>query len=361
MKTVVLAAFGLLAALPSYAMAQDGKEILNASGVRGGLVVVIGCARVELPAELRPSDSYLVRALDSDTGRVAAVRAHLAKKGLYGPVAAARLTGSQLPYVDSLVNLIVVTSDTPKIPRDEMMRVLAPLGVIADIRKEKVEITRKPWPEELDEWNHYLHNASNNAVSKDTAVDPPKGLRWTGGPKYARSHEHFASVSAMVTAGGRMFYIIDEGPISSVYMPPRWSLVARDAFSGVRLWKKPITNWESHLRGFRSGPPEIGRLLVARGEKVYVALGYAKPVTVLDAATGKELASLPGTGGARELLLAGKRLYVLADDMTSQEYDQRKKWIDQTAPKLEIIWQFPRTATRMYGTQRVVSINTASP
>ena len=360
MKTVVLAAFGLLAALPSYAMAQDGKEILNASGVRGGLVVVIGCARVELPAELRPSDSYLVRALDSDTGRVAAVRAHLAKKGLYGPVAAARLTGSQLPYVDSLVNLIVVTSDTPKIPRDEMMRVLAPLGVIADIRKGKVEITRKPWPEELDEWNHYLHNASNNAVSKDTAVDPPKGLRWTGGPKYARSHEHFASVSAMVTAGGRMFYIIDEGPISSVYMPPRWSLVARDAFSGVRLWKKPITNWESHLRGFRSGPPEIGRLLVARGEKVYVALGQAKPVTVLDAATGKELASLPGTGGARELLLAGKRLYVLADDMTSQEYDQRKKWIDQTAPKLEIIWQFPRTATRMYGTQRVVSINTAS-
>ena len=69
----------------------------------------------------------------------------------------------------------------------------------------------------------------------------------------------------MVTAGGRVFYIIDEGPISSVYLPPQWKLVARDAFSGVLLWQKPITNWESQLRGFRSGPPEIGRRLVADG------------------------------------------------------------------------------------------------
>jgi outer membrane protein assembly factor BamB len=358
MKTVVLAAFGLLAALPSYAIAQDSKAILNVSGVKGGLVVVIGCGRTELPAELRPSEAYLVCALDSDRRRVANVRTHLTEKGLYGSVTAARVVGGQLPYVDSLVNLIVVAGDTPNISEDEMMRTLAPRGVIADIRKGKVEITRKPRPENLDEWNHYLHNASNNAVSGDTVVGPSKGLRWTGGPKYARSHEHFASVSAMVSAGGRIFYIIDEGPISSVYMPPKWSLVARDAFSGVLLWRKPITNWESHLRGFRSGPPEIGRLLVARGEKVYVALGRSKPVTVLDAATGKELANIRGTDGAGELLLAGKRLYVLADDMTGYEHDQRKKWIDRTAPKLEIIWRFPRTPIRMYGTQRVVSINT---
>ena len=49
----------------------------------------------------------------------------------------------------------------------------------------------------------------------------------------------------------------------------------------------PITNWEAHLRGFRSGPPEIGRRLVATGDRVYVALDYGEPVTVLDAATGE--------------------------------------------------------------------------
>jgi len=350
----------ILACGSNYALAADSaKAVVERSGVKGGLVVVIGCDSPALLEGLRGAGPYLVHGLDVDPKTVSAARQYLGKKNLYGPVTVSRLRGTQLPYTDSLVNLIVITRSGPKIPRDEMMRVLAPLGVIADIRKGKIEITRKAWPENLDEWTHYLHDASNNAVSGDTTVGPPQGIRWTCGPKYARSHEHFASVSAMVTAGGRIFYIIDEGSISSVYMPPKWKLVARDAFSGVLLWKKPIVHWESHLRGFRAGPPEIGRALVARGEKVYVALGYATPVAVLDAATGKELASLRGTGGARELLLAGKRLYVLADDTTSREYDQRKKWIDRTVPKLKIIWHFPRTPIRMYGTQRIVAINTA--
>ena len=359
--TATAACLMILACGSNYALAADSANaVVETSGVKGGLVVVIGCDSPALLEGLRGAGAYLVHGLDVDPKKVSAARQYLGKKNLYGPVTVSRLRGTQLPYTDSLVNLIVIARNGPKIPADEMMRVLAPLGVIADIRKGKTEITRKPWPAGLDEWTHYLYNAANNAVSGDTVVGPPRGIRWTGGPKYARSHEHFASVSAMVTAGGRIFYIIDEGPISSVYMPPQWKLVARDAFSGVLLWKKPIADWESHLRGFRSGPPEIGRALVARGEKVYVAPGYAKPVAVLDAATGKELASLRGTEGAGELLLAGKRLYVLADDMTRQEYDRRKKWIDRTVPKLEIIWRFPRTPIRMYGTQRVVSINTDS-
>jgi len=93
-------------------------------------------------------------------------------------------------------------------------------------------------------------------------------------------------MSAVVTAAGRVFYIIDEGPISSVFLPPKWKLVAREAFSGVLLWERPITEWESHLRGFRSGPPEIGRRMVAAGDRVYVSLGYGEPVTALDASTG---------------------------------------------------------------------------
>ena len=112
------------------------------------------------------------------------------------------------------------------------------MKISPETRNLKLEtFYRKPWPAELDQWSHFLHDASNNAVSQDTEVDPPQGLRWTCGPEYARSHEHFSSMSAMVTAGGRIFYIIDEGPISSVYLPPQWKLVARDAFSGVLLWQ----------------------------------------------------------------------------------------------------------------------------
>ncbi|MDP6633956.1 MAG: PQQ-binding-like beta-propeller repeat protein [Phycisphaerae bacterium] len=338
---------------------DSAKAIIEASGIKGGLVVVIGCGNARLLEDLHKAGPYLIHGLDDDPAKVAAARKRLLGRNIYGPVTVSTVNDRLLPYVDSLVNMIVLTGET-RIPPAEMTRTLCPKGVIVDVRKAEIKISSKHGTAKLDEWTHYLYDATNNAVSKDTLVGPPHGIRWTCGPKYARSHEHMASVSAMVSAGGRIFYIIDEGPISSVYMPPKWSLIARDAFSGVLLWKKPITNWESHLRGFRSGPPEIGRLLVARGQKVYVALGYAKPVSVLDAATGKETATLPGTGGARELLLAGKRLYVLADDMTSDEYDQRKKWIDQTVPKLEIIWRFPRTPVRMYGTQRIAAINTAT-
>lgn len=355
MKKTALFALAVLSAALSAAQAQEARQILDASGVKGGLVVAIGCEDPSFLAGLRLGDSYLVHGLDPDPGKVAHAREYLQEKGLYGPVTVSRLKGSQLPYLDNLVNAVVVTGDKGQISEDEMIRVLAPRGVIVDARRSQLKITRKPWPRELDEWTHYLYNASNNAVSGDTAVAPPRGLQWTCGPEYARSHEHFGSVSAMVSAAGRVFYIIDEGAISSVFLPPKWKLVARDAFNGVLLWQHPITNWESPLRGFRSGPPEIGRRLIAIGERVYVTLGYGKPVSILDAATGKEREVLSGTEGARELLYRDGTLCVLADDMTAADHDVRKKWINETAPTLTG-YQFPKNAIPMYGNQRIVAL-----
>jgi len=357
----ILAALALAAG--AGASPDSARALIKASGVRGGLVVVVGCDDPSLLAALRAAGPYLIHGLDADPGKIAAARSHLLRRGLYGTVTVSRLKGAQLPYVDSLVNLIVVTGPT-KIPTDEMLRVLAPGGAIADMRKSEIVATRKPWPAELDEWTHYLYDASNNAVSNDVAVGPPQGLRWTCGPRYARSHEHFASMSAMIAAGGRLFTIIDEGPISSVYLPPRWNLVARDAFSGVLLWKEPIANWEAHLRGFRSGPPEIGRRMVATGDRVYAALGYGEPVTVLDAATGKKLATLASTSGARELLLTNGVLYVLADNMTAAQHNARRDRINRefmrADPRLSIWRRLPRKALPIYGVQRVLAIATAT-
>jgi len=337
----------------------SARAVLEASGVKGGLVAVVGCGRPAFLADLEAAGPYLVHGLDADPDKVAAAREHLLRKGLYGPVTVSRLTGAELPYVDGLVNLLVLLGPAP-VPKDEMLRVLAPLGAVVDARGNTLAVIRKPRPAELDEWTHFLHDASGNAVSRDTRVGPPQGLRWTCGPRFARSHEHFASASAMVAAGGRLFYIIDEGPIASVYLPPRWRLVARDAASGVLLWKRPISNWESHLRGFRSGPPEIARRLVAVGDRVYAALDYGDPVTVLDAASGRPLARLAGTDGARELVWADGVLYVLADDMTAEEHEARKRWIERIAPTLEIWYRFPRRPVAIYGTPRIVAIHTGS-
>jgi len=366
MKKTALIVAGLLTTISSMEASQDAGKILEISGVQGGLVVVIGCDSPELLEGLRAGDSYVVHGLDRDPGKVAAARVYLREKGLYGSVTAARWDGSQLPFADDLVNLLVESGESNS-TTDEIVRVLAPNGVAVKLSPDTRHLTpdaffRKPWPAEIDGWSHFLHDASNNAVSSDTVVEPPKGLRWTCGPAYARSHEHFSSMSAMVTAGGRIFYIIDEGPISSVYLPPQWKLVARDAFSGVLLWERPITNWEAHLRGFRSGPPEIGRRLVATDDRIYGAFDYGESVAVFDAATGKELATVPNTDGARELLLTDTTLFVLADDMTAAQHNERREAINQgflrTSPELSIWQRLQRKAYPMYGTQRIVAIST---
>ena len=228
MTTHAFFALGFLTTISSIAASQDAKQILDASGVRGGLVVVIGCSSPTLLVELRASESYLLHGLDRDPGKVAAARSYLREKGLYGPVTVFRWDGASLPYVDNVVNLVVVPNGR-QVPDDEIDRVLAPRGALVILQSpaSSLQPLKKPWPAKLDEWSHYLYDASNNAVSRDTTVGPPRGLRWTCGPEFARSHEHFASMSAMVTAGGRLFYVIDEGPISSVYLPSQWKLVAK--------------------------------------------------------------------------------------------------------------------------------------
>jgi len=105
MNTVTLIALGLIATCFSDAKAQDAKQTLDASGVQGGLVVVIGCNRPALLADMQSCGPFLVHGLDRDPARVAAARRYLLEKGLYGLVTVSRLQGTQLPFVDSLVNL----------------------------------------------------------------------------------------------------------------------------------------------------------------------------------------------------------------------------------------------------------------
>lgn len=103
-----------------------------------------------------------------------------------------------------------------------------------------------PWPNNIDEWTHYLHGADGNPVAKDRVVAPPEHYQWTGGPMWMRSHETDSSISTIVTAKGRLFYIEDQAPISLAgnhSLIDKWFLVARDAFNGVILWKVPIRRW----------------------------------------------------------------------------------------------------------------------
>jgi len=313
------------------------EGILKDTGVAGGLVVHVGCGNGRLTAALHAGDGYLVQGLAADPEDIAAAREHVHSLGLTGKVLIDRWQGGSLPYLDNLVNLVVV--DTRYAMRDagsEILRILAPHGVaVAREKGNEAWLSRishpvsrigdgfsmftKPVPAEIDEWTHYLHGPDNNAVARDRVVGAPRRMQWVADPRWTRHHNYLNSISSVVTADGRVFYIVDEASPANMNLPGRWALVARGAFNGVMLWKKPMGSWAWHRQRFRSGPPQLPRLLVASGQRVYAPLGLGEPVSAIDATTGKSVATFAETKGAEEIILADKTLLVLKGDAVAEQ------------------------------------------
>ena len=284
---------------------DQARHILQTSGVKGGLVVHVGCGDGKLTAALGAGDAFLVHGIDADASNVDKARAQVHSLGFYGKVSVGTFDGKNLPYVDNLVNLLVA-GDLGEVAMDEVMRVLTPGGAACVKRDDHWTKTVKPWPKDIDDWSHHLQGPDNNPVANDKVVASPRGLKWTCGPRWARSHEFLSSLSAMVSAEGRLFYAFDEGltGITDKPIPDRWTLIARDAFNGVLLWKRPLANWGAGAwrnRALRSTPRMVPYLMVAGGQRLFIVLDEAKGVSALDAATGKLQATYEGTAKALEM------------------------------------------------------------
>ncbi len=331
-------AAGIQAASPE----QTALTIIEQSGIKGGFIVHLGCGDGKLTAALRINDSYQVQGIDRDAGNVSSARKHIHALGVYGEVSADYLSGKSLPYTDNLVNLLVCENATAEgIPINEILRVLVPDGIAfikgADNGWEK---THKPRPDNIDEWTHYLHSATGNAVAKDDVVGPPRHLQWIGNPRWSRHHDRMASTSAMVSANGRLFYIMDEGSRISIQLPAKWQLIARDAFNGTVLWKRNIPDWQNHLWPLKSGPTHLARRLVAEGDRVFVTLGYNAPVVTLDAATGKTLNTFADSEGTEEVIHTNGVVYLLVNkgEMETSRFAPKLNVGDQARVDKEFHW-----------------------
>lgn len=297
---------------------HEAQRIIAETGVRGGLVVHLGCGDGRLTAALRASDRYTVHGLEADPAKVQAGREYVDRLGIYGPVSIEHFAGTTLPYADNLVNL-VVAEDRGRVAMGEVLRVLAPGGVACVREAGAWRKTVKPRPADIDEWTHFLHDAGNNAVARDRVVAPPRSLQWVAPPLWLRSHETPSGFEGLVTSAGRVFYLLDEGliGITDQRLPERWSLVCRDAFNGRFLWKRPVDPWGwpewapnkfvgvdwTTITGGRTVVPEANqRRIVADGPRLYATLGYRGPLSILDAATGEVRATVAGTEPVREIL-----------------------------------------------------------
>lgn len=321
----------------------NARTLLELSGTTGGIVVHLGAGDGRLAAALAAGDSFTVHGLETDAAKVAAARKMLMAKGVYGRVSVEQFSCKRLPYTDNLINLVVV-EDIGLVESGEVMRVLAPEGAFCVCESDQWICVRKPRPDSIDAWTHFLHGPDNNAVADDDVVGQPRSLQWLAAPLWLRSHETPSGIQSPVSDGKRLFYFFDEGliGITDERLPDRWSLICRDAFNGRQLWRRPLGNWGwrewayerfagtdwTELRAARTNvPDENQRRIVAVGDRVYTTLEYRGSVTILDGATGNTIGEVEGTAGTSEILVAEKigvaYLSMLPQDMAKRRGDAK--------------------------------------
>ena len=93
--------------------------------------------------------------------------------------------------------------------------------------------------------------------------------------------------------------------------------VARDKFQD--------NDWTTIVGGRTVVPNENERRLVVDGNRLYATLEYRGPLTILDASTGKTLASVAETAPARQILVAGGVVVVYSQVADTVNYQRKNK------------------------------------
>jgi len=278
------------------------KHLIAASGARGGLCVNLGLDQGELAAELAGSSRFLVHGLSPDTRQVQLARQRIQERRLHGRASVDQCSLAELPYVDNLVNVVIVDGLPVLLGKGlavrEVVRVLRPGGVallggrqgadgrpltedrlkalLAGAGVTNCQILRK----------HGLWARIRKPRAGDRALEAvPSRVQWMAGPTWSRGH--FSTLN-WSSAGGRIFCVLDEAP-TQVEGPARVFLSARDAFNGLLLWKRAMPGTWAYPALRRAA----GKLL-ATESRVYTVLRENGPLVALDAATGRTLKTHDG-------------------------------------------------------------------
>jgi hypothetical protein len=188
-------------AAPNPVTEINSEQLIAEEVGHGGLVVQVGCRDATLMVSLAEAPNVLVQGLIRDRDRLQDVRDQIRGAGLYGRVSAVPWEAPFLPYADSMVNLLLVTDERAGLERNEIDRVLTPLGVAWIERGGVLTSYRKGWPNDVDQWTHARYDAAGNAVSRDKRVGP-RGSPLTS--QAALEGEAAASLLAISPADGRV-------------------------------------------------------------------------------------------------------------------------------------------------------------
>ncbi|MBM3888710.1 MAG: PQQ-like beta-propeller repeat protein, partial [Verrucomicrobia bacterium] len=343
------------------AEAALAKEVLQTSGVKSGLILHLGCGRTQTPgltAALAAQSGWLVHGLALDDAACARARRAIEAKGLAGRAMVERINFKDLPYLTDLANLVVVEDlaalAARGVSRDELMRVLAPGGVLCVREGARWTRTVNPRPREMDDWTHPQHGADGNMVSEDRLVRFPLGLRWLDG--LPLNLNRWAACRGWVVANGRVFTLSSTELENVGAKEKPHYLTARDAWNGLPLWKINCETFDdgAFLR-WENVPP-----LAADDRRVYAP--KKDKLIAADAATGAILRTFPTKFPPTRLLLTDGVLVVgcwEAREPSKAPFDRTSLWATWVAKSTtgtveaydaaggDLKWSLPLAALKM--------------
>lgn len=336
---------------PQIVAAQDKQQdelaarMLESLGTKKGLCSVLGSKTGTLAVALGRDGQYLVHGLCTSNDSVSLARQAIDEADLQGVVSAESGDVAHLPYSNDIVNLLVV-EDLSAVLADgltlnELLRVLRPggvawlstpdgkdadgstaftrqLAVAGDDRSlallDPVDTwvrIRKSRPASMDDWTHQRGSASGNPVSADTQVGVPTGVRWVAGPNWPTG-DRKASVPSAVASDQHLAVVFEDEVDTPEGTVRENSLIVRDVYNGLRLWRRKADSMELVSAGGRVYTKVDGKLVALDGETGELLLtfnvdepggfllsdglllvGSSKGVTALDIASGETRWSAP--------------------------------------------------------------------
>ncbi len=304
--------------IPLAGTAKDqAADLLNATGTPAGLCVHVGCGDGSLTVAFAKNSRLLIQGLAGSEAEADAARASVLASKHHGRVSIITADFTHLPYPKNFITLLVADRFDQLIEKGltlaEVVRVLAPNGhacLKATSGRPALSETdgfqwvegpgdwvllTKPRPKGFDDYTHYNYSADLNRVSKDQFAGPPGRVLWMAGPHWTCSP---SGPVTQLSAGSRVISLINETyRFGSKSQSSRTFLNVRDAFNGVRYWKK-------------LAPSGDKLTTIASASRIYGRFAPDGGMAALDALTGKVAETYKMLGKADWALLSNNVLVV---------------------------------------------------
>lgn len=220
------------------AVALDGHE---------GVVAVLDDAQCAATITLaREGRAMFYVQLEHDADVVAARQAADAAGLLGRRIFVDRRQSGRIGLADNLADAVVVASDSLRVSKDEVLRVLRPQG------KGYLpgELLTKPTPSGIDDWRHVYHGPDNNPQSLDRVARAPYLTQFVMEPRYAPAPQ------AAVASDGRLFMAFGHVAWHEREEPWMNRLLCVNGYNGTSLWQRELDSGFMVDRGMLVATPE---------------------------------------------------------------------------------------------------------